>query len=65
MGARLHTPDTLIPPPALALGAAAHYPELLRFTLPEPRSESGEPISVQWTWAKSPSVANQWGHVAI
>ena len=65
MGARLHTPDTLIPPPdqalaalaalaaqalaalaALALAAAAHYPKLLRFTLPEPRSESGEPISV-------------------
>ena len=72
MGARLHTPDTLIPPPALALAAlaalalaAAHYPKLLRFTLPEPRSESGEPISVQWTWAKSPSVANHLGHVAI
>ena len=54
MGARLHTPDTLIPPPdqalaalaALPLAAAAHYPKLLRFTLPEPRSESGEPISV-------------------
>ena len=59
MGARLHTPDTLIPPPAQALaalaalalaapalGAAAHYPKLLRFTLPEPRSESGAPISV-------------------
>ena len=46
MGARLHTPDTLIPPPALPLAAAAHYPKLLRFTLPEPRSESGAPISV-------------------
>ena len=54
MGARLHTPDTLIPPPAPALAAlaapalaaAAHYPKLLRFTLPEPRSESGAPISV-------------------
>ena len=61
MGARLHTPDTLIPPPALALeAAAAHYPELFRFTLPEPRSESGELI-----WAKPPRVANHFGHVAI